>query len=557
MNKGQAGIGLAVTLLLVTVAGVRADDFGGGFGGIIQQMHDLRDRYSNQNHPNYNRQNRNNTQPSAQDVKEARRQADQDQMVAAWKRSDYRSALTLLLDMQRLKNTAYVRKWIKIARGMIAYQDGDALWDKGDYDAAMASYRRGWALYPEHVTAARLQRQALLAKAYDYQQQRARENKAYYGSLAGTPSPENRRQGDALRDDASSLVQKGDYEAALDKANQALALVPDEASYQAVARMARAGIDIDNGRLENAIDELQAVVKLEPDNAAARRALKLAEEKRAAQARALQPALPGIWRSLQNPAVVEVAPAADPRVAAARNLPRQAEEIERSPGAAAARRGLAALIRADREGNPDDALSPAKRAEWEATADRDWQTAIAWYKTALQKDPQNAALKRMVGLCEYTLEWRRRTTAEMARHAPGPASQVAPAATTARRPGDESAAAVAMRRAAAARRLFARSPQPAGTPAPAKQSGDTLESLWWRETMQGISKEMGDEAADNAVYYLSIGDRQNAVKEARAAVELEPNNENFREALAALQAPDSQRKLVGQMPHAEFHFIHN
>jgi len=62
-------------------------------------------------------------------------------------------------------------------------------------------------------------------------------------------------------------------------------------------------------------------------------------------------------------------------------LPRVAE-IENSPGAGEARKAFQAIIA------------------------KDWPVAIVWYKQALLKDPNNAALKRSLDLAEYTVTRR-------------------------------------------------------------------------------------------------------------------------------------------------------
>jgi hypothetical protein len=63
------------------------------------------------------------------------------------------------------------------------------------------------------------------------------------------------------------------------------------------------------------------------------------------------------------------------------DLPKVAE-IENSPAAGKARKGL------------------------QAVANHDWPVALAWWQEALQEDPDNAALKRSVDMAQWVIDWR-------------------------------------------------------------------------------------------------------------------------------------------------------
>jgi hypothetical protein len=69
------------------------------------------------------------------------------------------------------------------------------------------------------------------------------------------------------------------------------------------------------------------------------------------------------------------------------------EGLERSPGYEAWRRGMQAVVV------------------------QDWQLALAWFKTAQQKDPLNPVLSRAVGLADWTWESRKRAAIQASKSA--------------------------------------------------------------------------------------------------------------------------------------------
>lgn len=58
------------------------------------------------------------------------------------------------------------------------------------------------------------------------------------------------------------------------------------------------------------------------------------------------------------------------------------------------------------------------RKGFQAVMDRDWKVAKAWFEDALNRDPDNAALKRMIVLSDYTLSNRQAATSAAARSVP-------------------------------------------------------------------------------------------------------------------------------------------
>ncbi len=93
-------------------------------------------------------------------------------------------------------------------------------------------------------------------------------------------------------------------------------------------------------------------------------------------------------------------------------LPRQAEEIEKSPAYREARKGYQAIIHG-----------------------LDWQAASAWYQQALLKDPDNPALKRMAGLCSDILAFRKAHNLPLL--GPAPFTPKAPENDKAAKPANE------------------------------------------------------------------------------------------------------------------------
>jgi hypothetical protein len=68
-------------------------------------------------------------------------------------------------------------------------------------------------------------------------------------------------------------------------------------------------------------------------------------------------------------------------------------------------------------------VSDRVRKGFQAVAARDWKVATAWFQDALSRDPNNAGLKRMIELTQYTMPDKQVATA------PSPSSGMPPAAS--------------------------------------------------------------------------------------------------------------------------------
>ena len=92
-------------------------------------------------------------------------------------------------------------------------------------------------------------------------------------------------------------------------------------------------------------------------------------------------------------APTSASPTGDPRVVDARNVPSGLSKATENAIAGAYQ-------------NAPPGVSDRVRKGFQATMDRDWNVAKAWFEDALNRDPGNAGLKRLVVLSDYTLNSR-------------------------------------------------------------------------------------------------------------------------------------------------------
>lgn len=181
------------------------------------------------------------------------------------------------------------------------------------------------------------------------------------------------------------------------------------------------------------------------------------------------------------------APSGDPMVVDARvsrdgaHLTNQVPELKNSPAADRISKGFQAVI------------------------NHDWPVALAWWQDALNRDPNNAALKRSVDLAQWMVDKRKSTAA-------GPVTPLGVAIHSASR-GDTAGAIRQFELAKAA------------NPASAPQIDDMINSLrqrqakdandaqiaayWSAEIKKGMQK-MVDEMFETGISRLSIGDEKGA-----------------------------------------------
>ena len=292
---------------------------------------------------------------------------------AARQRGDLREALRFAREALSLHENDETRRWIRAIELDIEFADAMVLYRQGKIDDALPDFRR---IAADPVTSS------------EFKTWFAKMEREHLAEIARQRAEVDRRQRDRskandLNDDAADLLAANDPEAAIAKLNQALALRPNDPLYESNYWLARAGLALKRGSLTETIVALETAANLNPDNAKVKAALDQARAKRDAQGGAamLREAEASIERLTRAPS--PTSQTLDTRVAASTILPKQAEEIERSPGAPEARLGFEAIARGD------------------------WEAAVKRYREAWRKDIRNTALYGMVDLAEYTLAGRR------------------------------------------------------------------------------------------------------------------------------------------------------
>lgn len=140
---------------------------------------------------------------------------------------------------------------------------------------------------------------------------------------------------------------------------------------------------------------------------------------------------------------------------------------------------------------------------FQAVINHDWPVALAWWQDALNRDPNNAALKRSVDLAQWMVDKRKAK-------AKGPATSLGAAIHSASR-GDN----------AKAIRQFelAKAENPASVPQiddminalRQRQTKDAKAAYWSGEIKKGTQK-MVDEMFETGINRLSVGDEEGAQK---------------------------------------------
>jgi len=181
-------------------------------------------------------------------------------------------------------------------------------------------------------------------------------------------------------------------------------------------------------------------------------------------------------------------PSGDPMVVDARNVPRdgahltdQVPELKNSPAADRITKGFQAVI------------------------NHDWQTALVWWQSALNRDPNNAALKRSVDLAQWMVDRRKTTTA-------GPATPLGAAIYSASRGDSEEAIrqfervkkenpAIAVQVDSMINALQKRQ---------AKDAKDAKVAAYWSGEIKKGTQKMVDEMFETGMNRLSVGDEKGA-----------------------------------------------
>lgn len=142
---------------------------------------------------------------------------------------------------------------------------------------------------------------------------------------------------------------------------------------------------------------------------------------------------------------------------------------------------------------------------FQAVINHDWPVALAWWQDALNRDPNNAALKRSVDLAQWMVDKRKTKAA-------GPATPLGAAIHSASR-GDTAGAIRQFELAKAA--------NPAGAPQiddminslrqrQAKDANDAQIAAYWSAEIKKGMQKMVDEMFETGMNRLSIGDEKGA-----------------------------------------------
>jgi len=457
--------------------------------------------------------------------------------------SDVREALRLAKERQTLMDGPNIRKYISNLIAWIVADEAEdnaiAAYNKGDFDQAVAFLRQAMQ-NSDFNTPDNKQR----IGDYEDRARRRRED------VAATHKREererrNRPEAERLNDEAVILLKAERADEALAKLNKALELFPDDKSISANWNIVKAYIALREADLQAAIDFNEKAVSLDPDNQAAKATLEKARSLRNAQRATIQAAFEETRQRLNSlpPAGTVVATrAADPRIVSVASLPKQAREIENSPGA------------------------PEARKAFQAVANHDWSAGLAWYQQALLKDPNNGALKRMVDLGTYTIErqriapytkadWDRldvileQVTLEMYREDE----------TAVRRTGGTARATASL---SSEMKEFLSLLKPtlqddSSTPGNQGTADAKSDRQTWEEMSRHMVESWAEEAGRRAAMHLLSDKRKEAVTELRDAEQMAPEVPNYRNALNALTGADEQRNFAGKNPRAYLDFITN
>ncbi len=474
-----------------------------------------------------------------------------DQEKSAGARGDLREALRLARIRQGLIDGPNIRKYISELVDWIAADDALnlalAAAKKGDYEQAAGYYRQAmrnpYFDIPEYrQRAADLEDQA----------KRKRESKAAERASAEAERAlrererRDRPEAERLNNEVADLLKAGRLDEAMKKAQEALDLLPRDSRIGGNWYVAKANLAFRDGKVDDVIDLLEKAVKLDPGNRGAETALAMARSRRDAQKETVRAAFEETRMRLnaEPPSgSVVMAAAVDPRIAAVASLPRQAEEIERSPGRQEATQAF------------------------EAVAKHDWTLGLALYRMALQKDPNNGALQRMVDLGSYTLERQREAAYTKKAYEALDAYVKEESLKMSREDwnithgpqgGDRSGLPSNPETREVLGLLlptFRKSlPPPANRETPdLKAERRKIDEAF----VDWVIASWAEEAGKRASLHLISGNRQEAATELRDASRMAPGVPNYGRALKVLTGPDDRRDFVGKRVHADLNFISN
>ena len=305
---------------------------------------------------------------------------------AALGQREYREALRLLLEQQMLIDGPNVRDMIVRVEALIMWADGNAAVQNKDYATAISHFRQALARMPDMFSQ---ENRTYVTNLEDYlkNEQAALEQRQAAESAAREyveREKRNRPQVEQLRAEAKAIMELYPAEA-MAKLAAALELLPGDTKASGDWWLANAALARLEARYDDAIKALQSAQNFHGDLPVIADARIRVTNERIHQGTNVQIAFNDLRQRLT------VAPNIDTSVVDARvplvgtNLIVQVPELNNSPAADRISKGFQAVIA------------------------HDWPVALTWWQDALNRDPNNAALKRSVDLAQWMVDKRKAT----------------------------------------------------------------------------------------------------------------------------------------------------
>lgn len=252
----------------------------------------------------------------------------------ALSRKDYREAARLVRRSLDLDDDPDVRRSLPRIEALARYAEAETLWEQGNEEEALALFKKA-AAHPAIGNAKMLAWIKDQEARLERQQRTAADERARNAKRARNLSKANR-----LNDEAVTLLQTGDVDAALKQLTAARELVSDDPRINANWYVAKANIAHRNGQLDAVISNLEQAVQLDPSNAEARTALEKARSERDRAGEKIRQASATTLERLRNASSGRLASNAGEQLGRAERHSGDASELGREPGADEAQAGF-------------------------------------------------------------------------------------------------------------------------------------------------------------------------------------------------------------------------
>jgi len=314
----------------------------------------------------------------AEEAERAQRQRDYDAARAlvdgALQARNWREALRLLLNQQKLRDGPNVQNLIGQVQALIQWDDARAIEAGGDAERALAAYQSALSISSTPFTDNNRRYVAVLAARVAAEREK-RE--------AAAKEKRDRPIVDQACAEARTLVETRPEEA-LAKLAPALALMPSDPTANGLkfeAQSAKALREQDYDAALNALEEARGWGSL--DDAEKSRRVARIKEARQREGAGVTRALDGALQRLE----MKPTPVDESVPLRATSLLSGVPELMNSPAADRISKGMQAVI------------------------DHDWPVALAWWKQALERDPANASLQRSVDLAQWMVDRKKAVAA--------------------------------------------------------------------------------------------------------------------------------------------------